>query len=76
MHVQNVTYAMVWYTFVVVLIFEKHDMSVMIYIESPLLIYSYIFYDELLTDIDTILKSLKHRNLMKNSEIFSKMNTS
>ena len=41
MHVQNVTYTMVGYTFVVVLIFEKHDMSVMIYIESPLLIHSY-----------------------------------
>ena len=43
MHVQNVTYAMVGYTFVVdlVLIFEKHDMSVMIYTESPLLIHSY-----------------------------------
>ena len=64
------TYAMVGYTFVVVLIFEKHDMSVMIYIESPLLINSFLFYDELLTDIDTILKSLKYRNLMKNSDSF------
>ena len=39
--------------------------------------YLSLFYDELLTDIDTILKSLKHRNLMKNSDsFFFEMNTS